>query len=1051
MAGKKELKTGAAASATAAAAPGARVSTSSAPTRGKKRKAAPIPAEDEAAAPETTAAADKKNKRVKKNDGAAAATAEGDAQKQVQEGEPGAPLSKRAAKFLKLQQKKLKLKLKQKQKQKAKQPKTQASTAAASSSGAEVSSASSAGRARKQVKVSALTWKPVALPTEAASGGGASTTDADFFAGLFDGDLDDYMGLQEVSGVRVKYAPAAAAAAANSSGSAAKSGGASAEADGADVDGDDMDVDEDENNKRGKVIQFLVADEPEDADDAVAEDQPAQAGPSQADGAGDASALAEDGGAAAALPGPALSKQQKQKQKRKEKAATAKVAAAGAKEEELASGGSTTAVQAEEDKAGEGVDLLAHVNWAALDSFDESKLPGWSRFDLDTRLKAGLWKLKFAKPTKIQAATLPYALGRRSSEGADEISQGGKGKRKANDVQNASDAEDEEEEEEEDGDGPLHRDVVGVAQTGSGKTLAYGLPILHHFLSAGAVADPHENGEAEDVRPLTALILTPTRELAIQVGEHLQALVDAAGQVGALTEQGGAAAAAAGEKKHWVSIVTVCGGMSVQKQRRLLTRGQGADIVVATPGRLWELLSEDDDFAARMKQIRFLVIDEADRMVEVGHFAEMDNILKIVRRPGEAEEVGDAFVEEMPASLPLNSIAQSFVAKFQGGREDLQTFVFSATLSKNLQRNLTRAKRKTLSRKKKAETSTLDDLMMRVDFRDPDPLVVDLSPEAGIAEGVHEMKVECLTKDKDLYLYYFLLRYPGRTLVFLNSIDGIRRLVPILTHLGLHPFPLHSQLQQKQRLKNLDRFRAVNLSQTDANANANANAKTGAGKMPASAVILATDVAARGLDIKGVDHVVHYQLPRSADTYVHRSGRTGRAGTEGVALAMIDPAEKRVWMEICKSLNRKDSIPSMTVEFSFFDPLRARLDLARQIDNAEHRASKESHDDAWLRKMAEEADIDLEQSDGPDDDDGGGKKGKGNSGKKGRGSGGGARVGQLKEELEVLLRQPLKARGVSFKYITSGSRSNFAVEALNTSRRDVVTDAPKLLHASKAK
>ena len=224
----------------------------------------------------------------------------------------------------------------------------------------------------------------------------------------------------------------------------------------------------------------------------------------------------------------------------------------------------------------------------------------------------------------------------------------------------------------------------------------------------------------------------------------------------------------------------------------------------------------------------------------------------------------------------------------------MQTLIFSATLSKDLQRNLKRRNRNRKSR----GGSTLEDLFDKIDFRDDDPAVIDLTPERRMAAELKETKVECLSKEKDLYLYYFLLRYPGRTIVFINSIDGIRRLLPLLVNLGINAFPLHSQLQQKQRLKYLDRFRSAAID---------ASAAVQGRSTGTASVLLATDVAARGLDVPGVDHVVHYQLPRSADAFVHRSGRTARAGRSGLSLAMIDPGEKRVWRELCRSLNRRES------------------------------------------------------------------------------------------------------------------------------------------------
>jgi ATP-dependent RNA helicase DDX24/MAK5 len=146
--------------------------------------------------------------------------------------------------------------------------------------------------------------------------------------------------------------------------------------------------------------------------------------------------------------------------------------------------------------------------------------------------------------------------------------------------------------------------------------------------------------------------------------------------------------------------------------------------------------------------------------------------------------------------------------------------VFSATLSKDLQQNLKKRWRHR-GFQKNNKASTLDDLLSRLDFRDAEPEINDLSPKGGVVPTLKESRIECLATDKvrvlcstclsashrsqDVYLYYFLLRYPGRTLVFLSSIDGIRRLAPLLELLGLPTFPLHSQLEQRQRLKNLDR------------------------------------------------------------------------------------------------------------------------------------------------------------------------------------------------------------------------------------------------------
>lgn len=166
-------------------------------------------------------------------------------------------------------------------------------------------------------------------------------------------------------------------------------------------------------------------------------------------------------------------------------------------------------------------------------------------------------------------------------------------------------------------------------------------------------------------------------------------------------------------------------------------------------------------------------------------------------------------------------------------------------------------------------------------------------------------------------------------------------------------------MQQRQRLKALDRF-----------------------KSSPTAILLATDVAARGLDIASVSHVVHYQLPRSADTYVHRSGRTARAGQSGLALQIVAPEEKNTqrmlmagigkcehtfpWSQRSEALTELSplsavDLPTLPIDFSILDQLKKRVELAKKIDAAQHRATKEAHDDKWLRDAAEAMEIDLEE------------------------------------------------------------------------------------------
>ncbi|CAE7102344.1 unnamed protein product [Rhizoctonia solani] len=542
--------------------------------------------------------------------------------------------------------------------------------------------------------------------------------------------------------------------------------------------------------------------------------------------------------------------------------------------------------------------------------FDQSLLPEWSSIPLHPVILHSLLALSFTKPTPIQKAALP-------------IAQAG-------------------------------RDIVGVAETGSGKTLAYSLPILQHIL-----AKPATN------KTLAALILAPTRELALQVCEHLKAVVSA----GADSSKG---------QIPRISVAAIVGGLSLQKQRRVIERG--ADIIVATPGRLWDVLGEDNELARQIRNVRFLVLDEADRMVEAGHFQELDNIVKLTARRKESEEPDDM------ADDPVFAEAMASAVDTAPANEQMQTFVYSATMSKELQTNLTR--RSGRGKNKDKASSTLDDLLMKLDFRDPNPEIVDLSPEYGKVSTLTESRIECISGDKDFYLYYFLLRYPGRSLVFVSSIDGIRRLTPIMELLQLKAFPLHSQLQQRQRLKNLDRFKST-----------------------PSGVLIATDVAARGLDIPSVDHVIHYQLPRTADAYVHRNGRTARAQREGFSLLLIAPSERAVMKGLMDSLKRPEPIAELPVEHDILDRLKQRVQLARQIDLAQHKVKKDNHEQNWLKETADALEIEL-------DSDFEAHNEKSHQAKKNS-----AKVQKLKLELKGLLSEPLVARGISRRYLTSGSRS----------------------------
>ena len=359
---------------------------------------------------------------------------------------------------------------------------------------------------------------------------------------------------------------------------------------------------------------------------------------------------------------------------------------------------------------------------------------------------------------------------------------------------------------------------------------------------------------------LRALIVTPTRELAIQIQNHLASIASSTG----------------------VGVVTVVGGMSVEKQLRLLKRKPA--IVVGTPGRLWDLVQEGNPHLSDLASIRYLAIDETDRMAEKGHFEELQRLLEMAN--SKKDEAGAGQV---------------------GNGRERQTFIMSATLAM-----VHKPPKHAKKQKQKSGEEKIGEIMSMVGVRERRK-VVDITRKTGTAETLSESVLHCGLTEKDFFLYYFITRHTGRTVVFCNSIDCVRRLTNLLGLLSVTPLPLHAQLHQKQRLKNLDRFTASN-----------------------SGLLIATDVAARGLDIPNIQHVVHYQVPRTSEGYVHRSGRTARATRAGLSLLLVEPGEVRSYQKLLQTLARsgtKDTtIPTFPVDNAWLGAVRERVNAARKLD-----------------------------------------------------------------------------------------------------------------------
>jgi len=440
----------------------------------------------------------------------------------------------------------------------------------------------------------------------------------------------------------------------------------------------------------------------------------------------------------------------------------------------------------------------------------EIDISRWTQYELHPLLIKGLRDLGFQNPTPIQQLSLPHGL-------------------------------------------TFYKDIIGAAETGSGKTLAFGLPILHRLIlmkekekqkqkeeqkeekqkeEENENKNENENesekekvkeGTSKDEKKLSGLIITPTRELAMQIVDHLKAVA---------------------KYVPFISIIAVVGGIAIPKQERLLSKKP--DIIVATPGRFWEMMDQNP-YLHFISSIRFLVIDEADRMIERGHFKELKNILKEIQADDpniEKEEEKERKIININKKKKINEdkdkegeesdpkqddeksnddnpmqdeeksndnipsekkLKRKTKSNDNNPKQDeeksndnipsekklkRQTFVFSATLTlteegrKRLggKRRIRKSKKQTKKEKskkgkkvqKKESTEpttdkapdTMDRLLEMINFQRKVEIIDVSNKDRPTAENLTESKIECLLDEKDRYLYYFLLRYPGRTLVF---------------------------------------------------------------------------------------------------------------------------------------------------------------------------------------------------------------------------------------------------------------------------------------------
>lgn len=330
------------------------------------------------------------------------------------------------------------------------------------------------------------------------------------------------------------------------------------------------------------------------------------------------------------------------------------------------------------------------------------------------------------------------------------------------------------------------RDMLGIAQTGTGKTGAFTLPMLDHFSR-----NPRSKGQ----RGTRALVMAPTRELAIQIGDEIKAY----------------------SYKMGLQHTVIFGGVSQKPQVEALRRG--VDVIVATPGRLLDLMNQPN-VDVGLGTLEYLVLDEADRMLDMGFIHDIRRILKVIP-------------------------------------DERQTLLFSATMPKEI-------------------SKLCGDVLH-------DPMRVEVTPQATPVDRIAQTVYHVDLKQKQTLLEQ-ILQNPdmNRVIVFTRTKHRANRVSEFLGKAGIEAAAIHGNKSQSARQSALKRFKSGALR-----------------------VLVATDIAARGIDIDRISHVVNFELPNEPESYVHRIGRTARAGASGSAISFCDASERGYLGMIQKIIGKK--------------------------------------------------------------------------------------------------------------------------------------------------
>lgn len=368
-------------------------------------------------------------------------------------------------------------------------------------------------------------------------------------------------------------------------------------------------------------------------------------------------------------------------------------------------------------------------------------------------------------------------------------------------------------------------DLMAGAQTGTGKTAAFTLPILNSLLPmASSSTSPAKH-------PVRALVLAPTRELAIQVEENVKSYA----------------------KNTALRSLCVFGGVDIRKQTPALKTG--VEVLVATPGRLLDHIEQK---TVQLNQVRFLVLDEADRMLDMGFMPDLKRIL---------------------ALLP----------------KQRQTLMFSATFSKEIKK--------------------LSDEFLK------NPTLIEVARSNATNENVKQSAYAVDQKSKEALLSQLLKEDTDKqVIVFTKTKLTANRLSRALVRDGIAADAIHGDKSQKERIAALDAFKEGTVK-----------------------TLVATDVAARGLDISDLPMVINYEIPSAPEDYVHRIGRTGRAGASGIAISLVSEDEEKYFEEIEKLIKKKITREKANISYTRNRPSNAKANN-HPNQKKPHRKPQKSND-----------------------------------------------------------------------------------------------------------